>query len=298
MVLLAGDEEYRSEEALPMLAKILSTRHGFDTTLLFSHAEDGTIDPKAGGTLGGAEALDSADALVMSLRFRHWNDETMERFVATVNRGVPMVALRTSTHLFNFPANSRWRNYSWNGPEGGFGKRILGETWISHWGKHKAEATLGVIEPGQEGHAILSGVHEVVGDSDVYEVYPPEDATILMRGLVLAGMEKGTPPAEHEKTRRSDGQTQKVNDPPMPIAWTREVPNEAGGTNKVMTMTAGAATDLLSEDLRRMVVNGVFWGLGIEVPLRAEVDFVGEFVASPYAFDGFKKGMKAEDFLN
>ena len=35
IVLVAGDEEYRSEEGLPMLAKILSERHGFKTTVLF-----------------------------------------------------------------------------------------------------------------------------------------------------------------------------------------------------------------------------------------------------------------------
>ncbi|MFN9944299.1 MAG: hypothetical protein ACK56I_33000, partial [bacterium] len=29
VVLLSGDEEYRSEEAMPMLGKILSQRHGF-----------------------------------------------------------------------------------------------------------------------------------------------------------------------------------------------------------------------------------------------------------------------------
>ena len=36
VVLLSGDEEYRGEEALPMLAKILSRRHGFKTTVLFA----------------------------------------------------------------------------------------------------------------------------------------------------------------------------------------------------------------------------------------------------------------------
>ena len=32
IVLLSGDQEYRSEEALPQLARILSTSHGFRTT--------------------------------------------------------------------------------------------------------------------------------------------------------------------------------------------------------------------------------------------------------------------------
>ena len=42
IVFLTGDEEYRSEEGLPMLAKILSQRHGFQCTVLFP-LKDGVI---------------------------------------------------------------------------------------------------------------------------------------------------------------------------------------------------------------------------------------------------------------
>src|ERR1051325_5085499 len=46
IVFIAGDEEYRSEESLPMLAKLLSQRHGFDCTVLFSLDPTGAyIDP-------------------------------------------------------------------------------------------------------------------------------------------------------------------------------------------------------------------------------------------------------------
>ena len=36
IVLVSGDEEYRSEEALPQLARILSKTHGFNCTVLFA----------------------------------------------------------------------------------------------------------------------------------------------------------------------------------------------------------------------------------------------------------------------
>ena len=36
VVLIAGDEEYRSEEAMPQLGKILAVHHGFKCTVLFS----------------------------------------------------------------------------------------------------------------------------------------------------------------------------------------------------------------------------------------------------------------------
>jgi hypothetical protein len=81
VVFLAGDEEYRSEEGLPMLAKILSRRHGFKCTVLFPLDEDGTINPDNNKSLAGAEAIDSADAIVMLLRFRAWPDEQMKHFV-------------------------------------------------------------------------------------------------------------------------------------------------------------------------------------------------------------------------
>ena len=79
MVLLSGDEEYRSEESLPQLAKILAERHGFKCTVLFAiNPADGTIDPTVKNNLPGAEALDSADVIVMGLRFREWPDEQMK----------------------------------------------------------------------------------------------------------------------------------------------------------------------------------------------------------------------------
>jgi len=297
VVLLAGDEEYRSEEGMPLLARILTEKHGFETTVLFSADEDGTINPKATGSLMGAEALDSADSLVMLLRFRNWDDETMNKFKVAVDRGVPLVALRTSTHIFNFPKNSPWAEWSWKHENGGFGRTVLGETWISHWGKHKMEATRAVTEPGQEENSLLNGVSKAFGDSDVYEAAPPEDATILMRGIVLKGMGPDDEPADYEK-KRKDGTVQKINEPAMPVAWSREVKNKAGTINKVLTTTMGAATDLVDEDLRRLVVNGVYWGLGMEVPEKADVSIPEDFEPSKYGFGGSKPGLKAADFAN
>src|SRR5260221_3683093 len=127
IVLLAGDEEYRPEEGLPMLAKILSQRHGFKCTVLFPLTSDGTINPDKSNE-PGAEVLDHADGIVMQLRFRHWPDDQMKHFVDAVQRGVPIVALRTSTHAFQYPGNSTSAYKTW-GDKGrdSFGKKVLGE---------------------------------------------------------------------------------------------------------------------------------------------------------------------------
>ncbi len=299
VVLLSGDEEYRSEEALPMLAKILSQRHGFKCTVLFALDPDGTINPDNVASLPGAEALDTADLIIMSLRFRAWPDAAMKHFVDAYRRGVPIIGLRTSTHAFNFPLGSAWDKYSYSNRTepwpGGFGKAVLGETWVTHWGHHKFEATRAVIEPGAAGHPLLRGVTNLFGTSDVYEAYPPADATLLLRGAVLKGMNPDDAPADHVKPRKSDQQTQPVNSPMMPIAWTRQHRNDAGRENRILCTTMGAATDLENEDLRRFVVNGVYWGLGLEVPVRADVRYVDAYSPSMYGFKGFRRGLRPAD---
>ena len=306
VVLLAGDEEYRSEEAMPMLAKILSERYGFKTTVLFSVDKDGFIDANNQASLTHPEALDSADAIIMLIRFRHWPDDVMKHFHDAVQRGVPIVGLRTATHAFNMQPNSTYGAWAWNNAEGGFGRLVLGETWVSHWGKHRAEATKGVLEASAKDHPILRGVTELFGTTDVYEAAPPLDAVILARGQVVAGMEVSSPPADYRKSTKA-GLEQAVNEPMMPIAWAREVKNASGKTNKILCTTMGAASDLTNESLRRLVINGVHWGLGLEVPASADVNYVGEFkplmygtkdsadLADPYGFRGFKRGVKPAD---
>jgi hypothetical protein len=294
VVLISGDEEYRSEEALPQLGKILAERHGFDCSVLFSLASDGTIDPKNQLSLSHPEALDKADAIVLMTRFRRWPDETLKRFEAAVNRGVPIVAIRTSTHAFaGIPKESAYARWNYNN-KGGFGKQVLGETWVTHWGVHKKEATRGVIEPSAKGHVLLRGVQDVFGTTDVYEAAPPADATILLRGRVLKGMSPTNEPATYSK-KTVRGVEQPVNDPMMPVAWTREYRNEGGKVNRILCTTMGSATDFESEGLRRFLVNGVYWGLGLEVPPMANVDIVGDYKPTMYGFEGFKKGVKPSD---
>lgn len=285
VVLIAGDEEYRSEDVMPMLGKVLSQRHGFKCTVLFSVSPDGFIDPNAQGSLTNPQALDSADAIIMLVRFRKWSDEAMKHFDDAMRRGVPVIGLRTSTHAFQHKGESQFTKYN------SFGKDVLGEKWVSHWGKHKVEATRGVIEAANASDPILRGVSDVFGDSDVYEAAPPADARILMRGQVLSGMKASDGPANYSK-KRADGQEQPINDPMMPIAWTREIKNESGKSQKVFCTTMGAATDMASEGLRRLVVNGLYWSLGIEVPAKADVTPVGVFEPLMYGNNQFHKNVK------
>ena len=58
----------------------------------------------------------------------------------------------------------------------------------------------------------------------------------------------------------------------MPVVWTRVIQERGGTTNRILTTTMGSATDLENEGLRRLMVNGVYWGLGLDVPARSRRD--------------------------
>ena len=289
IVLLAGDEEYRSEEALPMLAKVLTQRHGFTTTVLFSIGkESGEIDPNTPDNEPGIGALDNADLVITSLRFRRWPDAQMKHFADYVKAGKPIIALRTSTHAFNGLKGEF-------APFNAFGKKVLGEGWVSHWGRHKSEATRGVIEGRAKDDALFRGVSDIFGDTDVYEAYPPADAKILVRGIVLKGMTPADEPADYKKKRATDKEEQGVNDPAMPVVWTRVNDDEFGKGNKVLCTTMGSATDLQNEALRRLIVNAAYAFTGLDVPAKANVEYVDPYRPLFYGFNGFRKGLKVSD---
>lgn len=289
IVLLAGDEEYRSEEGLPQLAKILAERHGFKCTVVFSVNKDtGEIDPNTKDNEPGIEALDSADLCITLLRFRAWPDAQMKHFADYIVAGKPIIGLRTSTHAFN---GLKGTYASFNS----FGKDVLGEGWVSHWGKHKSEATRATAEASAKSNALLKSVGDIFVTTDVYEAHPPADATILLRGAVLKGMKPEDAPADYKKPRSTDKVEQAVNDPMMPVAWTREVKNAGGKTNKTLCTTMGAASDLPDESLRRLIVNAAYSFTGLEVPAKADVALVGDYQPTFYGFGGFKKGVKPAD---
>jgi type 1 glutamine amidotransferase len=292
IVFLTGDEEYRSEEGLPMLAKILAVRHGFKCTVLFPiNPGDGTIDPLTLTNMPGLESLDSADLCVMGLRFRELPDEQMKHFVDYLNAGKPIIALRTSTHAFKYDQNkaSPYAKYDWHSTDwpGGFGQQVLGETWVNHHGNHGKESTRGLINEAFKDDPILRGVADIWGPTDVYTVsHLPKDAKVLVWGQVLSGMKPADPPVEGAK-----------NHPMMPVVWLRDYTGEKGKTSKVLTTTMGAAVDLENEGLRRLLINGAYWAVGLEksIPAKTDVDYVGDYKPGWFGFGKFKTGLRPQD---
>jgi hypothetical protein len=294
IVLVSGDEEYRSEEALPQLAKILAQHHGFKCTVLFAiDPKDGTINPNQRDNIPGLEALRSADLLVLFTRMRDLPEKQMKEIVDYVESGGPIIGLRTATHPFDIPRDKPFAQYSWQSRDwdGGFGRQVLGETWISHHGRHGQQSTRGVIAPGQENHPVVRGIKDgdIWGPTDVYGVRLPlpGDSQPLVLGQVLEGMRSTDKPVAG-----------KQNDPLMPIAWTKTFMTPSGKKAHTFTTTMGASQDLLSAGLRRLLVNACYWAVGLEqvLPPSANVALVGSYQPLPFGFGGFAKGRKPADY--
>jgi hypothetical protein len=228
----------------------------------------------------------------MSLRFRELPDWQMKHFVDYLERGKPIIALRTSTHAFAYGHNkaSPYARYDWQSQDwlGGFGRQVLGETWVDHHGTHGKQSTRGVINPAFKEHPILRGVDDLWAPTDVYAItHLQGDASVLVWGQVLSGMEPNDPPVKGQK-----------NEPMMPLVWLRKYTGPKGNSCNIFTTTMGAAVDLKNESLRRLLVNASYWAVGLEakIPEKANVDFVGEYNPLWFGFGKFAKGLKPQDF--
>lgn len=289
VVLVAGDEEYRSEELMPQLAKILSQHHGMDCTVVFSiDPATGKINPNQSDNIPGLHRLKGADLMIIATRFRSLADDQMQHIVDYVEAGKPVIGLRTATHAFNIPASGKFAKYSWNNKDPefqqGFGRQVLGETWIAHHGKHGSESTRGIVADAD--HKIATGISDgdIWGPSDVYTVRLPlpEGNHTVFLGAILTGMNPDDQVVDDKR-----------NDPMMPIGWTSSY---KGG--RVFTSTMGAATDFSSEGVRRMVVNATYWCLGLDDKITVDLDvsLVGDFNPTRFGFNAFVKDKVPADY--
>lgn len=294
IVLVAGDDEYRSEESMPMLAKILSNRYGFKTTVLFPiEPSTGNVVPNYQNNIPGLEHLESADLMIMLIRFRELPDEQSKYIENFLKAGKPIIGLRTSTHAFAYSKNlnspyAKWTfNSKVEGWERGFGQRIFGETWVNHHGHHAKEGTRALIDGVKQmnDHPVLRGVKDIWGPSDVYGIKNlPKDADVLVYGQSTAGMDDKAPLMWEKSV--------------MPIAWTKPYQLEGGKAGMAFASTMGASLDFQSADLRRLVINASFWliGMGDVIKPDMNMDYVGTYQPTNFGFDTFRKGMKVSDF--
>ncbi|GEP44500.1 PVC-type heme-binding CxxCH protein [Brevifollis gellanilyticus] len=285
VVFIAGDHEYRSEESLPALARILAKHHGFKCTVLFDIDQDGNISAGDPSNIPGLEALESADLAVVFLRFQGLPAEQMKHIDAYLKRGGPVVGLRTATHGFKTAKDDPYAKYSFDsnvsGYEKGFGHQVLGQTWVGHYGKNHQQSTRISIVDAMKQHPILRGVKDIWVQAGGY-VGKPISGDVLTMAQPLNGM---TPDSPADSTK-----------PPMPSEWTRTYKSESGKEGRVFTTLYGTSEDITNEGYRRMVVNGCFWALGLENAIKADMNiaFVGAGKPNTFAGGAYARGIKPE----
>jgi len=290
IVFIASDHEYRGEETCPAIARILAHRYGFKCTVLFGLDDNGHIKPGS-SKIPGMEALDKADMMFLFLRFLAPDDASMEHFISYVNRGGPILGLRTTTHGFNglkgkyskYNYNSRDKGYDW-----GFGRQVLGETWrpregAGHYGRNHKYSTRMFVVPEQKNHPVMRGVKDMHAMAGAYSAVPIEGSVILGKNQVLDSMKPDGKPIP--------------NKPPSPSIWVRTYKSASGKEGRVFTSTQGASEDIISEGVRRCIINGVFWCMGLEENIKANMDvaFVGPYQPTTFSFGGGRKKVKPTD---
>lgn len=254
VVFVTGDDEYRSEITMPMIAAMLEKHHGIRTSVAYARPI-----PQTKTNIEGLEALDTADLMVMYTRFRALPDDQLARIMKYVDSGKPIVGLRTSTHAFLYPDGSA--HVALNDA---FGRDVFGQKWITHHGNKST--TQVSVTTASVSHPILRGVSAFPARSWLYHVEPLNGpATILLEGDSLNSQQVG----KHDKFPTH-----------QPVAWTRE---HKGA--RVFFTTLGHPADLEQPSMRRLVVNGILWALGRDVPPGgADATPVTPYVA-PESFD-------------
>ena len=291
IVLITAEQEYRSEQSMPMMAGILAKHHGFDCTVLFGTNPDGLVDPtmpvfpKKGQegafqkhNILGLEHLEKADLLIFVTRLLTLPDEQQKQIVSYFDSGKPIIGLRTANHGFRAPLP-----YKMDGKQVNIGQ-ILGGSFMKHHGNWHQDSTRGDLVEKMKTHPILTGVKDVWGPSDVYRTFKegeslPEGCTALVYGQPLIGRKQG-------------GETNPKKEP-LPVVWFKNWKTSGGQSARVLHSTMGSGKDLENPGLRRLIVNGAYWGMGMEKQITAtsSVDYTGEYKPLVSGFQYEKLGV-------
>jgi nicotinamidase-related amidase/type 1 glutamine amidotransferase len=223
LVIVMAEPEYGTERTLPKFA-LEQLGQAFRVSCVFGSETNANELP-------GIEALDEADALLLSVRRRALPKaqmETVRRFVAA---GKPVVGIRTASHAFSLHGKKP--------PEGcatweEFDHEVLGGNYTGH---HGAGPHVEVRAAGPARHPILDGVSvkDLEGRGSLYKVSPlAATATPLLVG--------------------------KVDDKPAePVLWVHLT--RAGG--RVVYTSLGHPDDFKQPAFNRLVRNALCWAAGL-----------------------------------
>jgi len=162
IVLISGEDEYKSAETLPAFAKFLETNHACKTIYLRRESKPDTI--------AGLDALERADLLILYARRMTLPDDQLKKFQNYFASGKPVIGLRTASHAFQ-----NWLV---------FDKQVLGGNYQNHYGKDLLPKI--AVHPAAREHSILRGVPGAFTSAgSLYRNTPlSANTTLLLTGAI------------------------------------------------------------------------------------------------------------------
>ena len=290
IVFVTGDEEYRSEESMPMLAKMVARNLDAETVVGYSLDSTGVIDPNNLYSISRLDELDDADLMVVFARYRQLPAAMAKKITDYAESGRPMVGFRTATHTFKYleekdsalmVLNDEWPT------------KVFGQQWIVHHGHFEdGHGTLTdvTIREGKEADPILNGVEPFETYSWLYHVDGGDwklsgDSDPLLMGHSLRSKQEAAG---------------KLAEYPLdqPVAWTKSYTGSSGKAARVFFTTLGHPYDFREESMRKLALNGIYWALGMEDEIPADgadATIVGDYEPNNSGFgDGFKRGVRPD----
>lgn len=283
IVFVTGDEEYRSEESMPMLAKMAERELGVTTEVLFALDSNGIVNPNVNDHIAGLEALERADMMVLFTRWRALPDDQAKYILDFAESGKPMAGFRTSTHAFMYKDDSLRQHLNNDWPTA-----VFGQQWITHHGHFEDghDPLTKVLLDSGSSSPILHGLGAFDAYSWLYHVDGGEweinpNTRPLLWGTSLR--------SKHEAAGRTD-QFPMTN----PVAWT----NDYKGA-RVFFTTLGHPYDWRNDNMRRLALNGMAWALEREIPVGGfATEFEGTYAPNNSGFgEKFKVGLRPGDFV-
>jgi len=229
VVFISAESEYGAADTLPGFAHELKTKYG-----LYCEILQGSTDrnSKERDYISGMEALTNADSAVLFVRRRAFPAEQMKYFRHYLERGKPLVALRTASHAFDTRGNAPEGHVEWRT----FDPEVLGGNYHGHYGSGRI--TTVTVAPGAENHLILAGVKlPFTSSGSLYETMPLHKRTMPL--LI------GTIPDKE----------------PEPLAWTNVYKK-----SRIFYTSLGHKDDFDNPEFRKLLVNAVFWAMNKPVP--------------------------------
>ena len=242
----------------------------------------------------GLEALEHADLMIIFTRFRDLPDEQMKHIVDYVESGQPIVGMRTATHAFDIKSGKTYARYQleqqgmgWRLRPAGAGRNLdqpSRRARQAEHARHDRPGPGGPPDPARHpGRRHLGADRCLHSAPAVARRLPAADPGSGAGGHAIADQPAtGKPERSHDAGRLGE-----------------DLHGRSGKPARVFTTTMGASQDLLSEGLRRLLVNACYWSMGLEDKISpdANVQLVGDFQPLPFGFRGFAKGRKPADWV-